>query len=80
MWCDKFEEKNRKWLKTTIAEVDANGEPHLRYEDVDTTLVTPRPRLYGLVGAEMIEEAWRERQAKYASNGAKAANAPQPVA
>lgn len=79
-WCDKFEEKNRKWLKTTIAEVDANGEPHLRYEDVDTTLVTPRPRLYGLVGAEMIEEAWRERQAKYASNGAKAANAPQPVA
>ena len=29
---------------------------------VDTTIVPPRPRLYGLVGAEMIEEAWKERQ------------------
>ena len=32
------------------------------YEDVDTTLITPRPRLYGLVGAEVIEEVWKERQ------------------
>jgi succinate dehydrogenase / fumarate reductase flavoprotein subunit len=79
-WCDKFEEKNRKWLKSTIAEVDAHGEPHLRYEDVDTSIVTPRPRLYGLVGAEAIEEVWRERQAKHASNGAKATHAPQPAA
>jgi succinate dehydrogenase / fumarate reductase, flavoprotein subunit len=79
-WCDAFEEKNRKWLKTTIAEVDGQGEPHLRYEDVDTSIVPPRPRLYGLVGAEMIEEAWRERQAKHASNGAKATHAPQPAA
>jgi len=76
-WCDAFEEKNRKWLKTTIAEVDGQGEPHLRYEDVDTSLVPPRPRLYGLVGAEMIEEAWKERQTKHASNGAKATQAPQ---
>jgi succinate dehydrogenase / fumarate reductase flavoprotein subunit len=51
----------------------------LRYEDVDTSLVTPRPRLYGLVGAEMIEEAWKERQTKHASNGTKATHAPQPV-
>ena len=79
-WCDKFEEKNRKWLKSTIAEVDAHGEPHLRYEDVDTSIVTPRPRLYGLVGAEAIEEVWRDRQAKHASNGAKATHAPQPAA
>jgi succinate dehydrogenase / fumarate reductase, flavoprotein subunit len=78
-WCDSFQEKNRKWLKTTIAEVDAQGEPHLRYEDVDTTLVPPRPRLYGLVGAEAIEEVWREREAKRGAAAPKATSAPQPV-
>ena len=79
-WCDAFQEKNRKWLKTTIAEVDGQGEPQLRYEDVDTTLVPPRPRLYGLVGAESIEEVWRERQAKRDAGAApKATSAPQPA-
>ncbi|MGE3638165.1 MAG: succinate dehydrogenase flavoprotein subunit [Pirellulales bacterium] len=63
-WCDDFEAKNRKWLKTTIATIDKEGEPTLSYEDVDTTLVPPRPRLYGLVGAEVIEEAWKARQKK----------------
>jgi succinate dehydrogenase / fumarate reductase, flavoprotein subunit len=63
-WCDAFEEKNRKWLKTTIAEFDADGNPSLSYEEVDTSLIPPRPRLYGLVGAEVIEEVWRERQSK----------------
>jgi succinate dehydrogenase / fumarate reductase flavoprotein subunit len=63
-WCEKFEEKNRKWLKTTIATVNADGEPQLTYEDVDTSLIPPRPRLYGLVGAEVIEEVWKSRQKK----------------
>ncbi|MEM6655809.1 MAG: succinate dehydrogenase flavoprotein subunit, partial [Planctomycetota bacterium] len=57
-----FEEKNRKFLKSTIATFDAEGEPTLSYEDVDTSLIPPRPRLYGLVGAEVIEEVWKERQ------------------
>ena len=35
-WCDRFEENNRKWLKTTIAALDSSGEPQLNYEDVDT--------------------------------------------
>jgi succinate dehydrogenase / fumarate reductase flavoprotein subunit len=66
-WCDAFEEKNRKWLKTTIAtfpnaSATSCGDPQLTYEDVDTSLVPPRPRLYGLVGAEMIEESWKARQ------------------
>jgi len=61
-WCDKFDENNRKWLKSTIATWDGN-EVQLTYEDVDTSLVTPRPRLYGLVGAEEIEKVWKERQA-----------------
>ncbi len=63
-WCDAFEAKNKKWLKTTIATFDDQGNPTLSYEDVDTSLIPPRPRLYGLVGAEMIEEVWQQRQAK----------------
>ena len=53
-----------EWLKTTVATVDASGDPQLSYEDVDTSLIPPRPRLYGLVGAEMIEEVWKSRQKK----------------
>jgi succinate dehydrogenase / fumarate reductase flavoprotein subunit len=73
-WCDKFEEKNRKWLKTTVATFDTNGEPTLSFEDVDTSLIPPRPRLYGLVGAEMIEEVWKERQVKKDAAGKGAAS------
>ncbi len=69
-WCDKFEEKNRKWLKSTIASFDRRGEPTLSYEDVDTSLIPPRPRLYGLVGAEMIEKVWKERASAPSNNGA----------
>ncbi len=62
-WCDAFEAKNRKWLKTTVATFNGT-EPELSYEDVDTSLIPPRPRLYGLVGGEVIEEVWKERQQK----------------
>jgi succinate dehydrogenase / fumarate reductase flavoprotein subunit len=78
-WCDKFEDKNRRWLKTTIAEFDERGEPTLSYEEVDASLIPPRPRLYGLVGAEVIEEVWKERQGRHAGNGASA-KAAAPVA
>lgn len=62
-WVDRFEENNRKYLKSTIA--TWNGEqPDISYEDVDTSLIPPRPRLYGLVGAEVINEVFREREAK----------------
>jgi succinate dehydrogenase / fumarate reductase flavoprotein subunit len=63
-WCDAFDAKNKKWLKSTIATFDKSGEPTLSYEDVDTSLIPPRPRLYGLVGAEVIEEIWKERQSQ----------------
>ena len=63
-WCDRFEENNRRFLKSTISVHGADGEPQLSYEDVDTSLIPPRPRLYGLVGAEVIEEVWKERQAR----------------
>ena len=61
-WCDRFEENTKKWLKTTVARHGDDGHPVLTYEDIDTSIITPRPRLYGLVGGELIEEVWRERQ------------------
>ncbi|KAA5545940.1 succinate dehydrogenase flavoprotein subunit [Roseiconus nitratireducens] len=61
-WCDAFEANNAKYLKSTIAEYDCSTmQPKLSYEDVDTSLIPPRPRLYGLVGADIIEEVWKER-------------------
>ncbi|MEM9351504.1 MAG: succinate dehydrogenase flavoprotein subunit [Planctomycetota bacterium] len=73
-WCDSFQQKNDKFLKTTLASFDEEGNPKISYEDVDTSLIPPRPRLYGLVGAEIIEEVWKERQA------AKSAPAEEVVA
>jgi succinate dehydrogenase / fumarate reductase, flavoprotein subunit len=60
-WCDRFEANNRKWLKTTVAALDKDGEPRISYEDVDTSIISPRPRLYGMVGGQAIEEVWKER-------------------
>jgi succinate dehydrogenase / fumarate reductase, flavoprotein subunit len=71
-WCDTFQKRNDRFLKSTIAEFDENGEPTLSFESVDTSLIPPRPRLYGLVGAEVIEEVWKERAAKHAANEAPA--------
>ncbi len=68
-WCDAFQENNEKYLKSTIATWNsATNQPELTYEDVDTSLIPPRPRLYGLVGAEAIEEVWNERAAALAGN------------
>jgi succinate dehydrogenase / fumarate reductase flavoprotein subunit len=76
-WCDRFEDNVRQWLKSTIATYGADGEPSLTYEDVDTSLIPPRPRLYGLVGADVIEQVWKERQrARVSPPGAHAAAAP----
>jgi succinate dehydrogenase / fumarate reductase, flavoprotein subunit len=61
-WCDRFEENNRKFLKSTIATWNGD-QPDITYEDVDTSLIPPRPRLYGLVGAELINEVWKQREA-----------------
>jgi succinate dehydrogenase / fumarate reductase flavoprotein subunit len=60
-WCDRFEENNRRWLKSTIAQWHVDQEPQIHYEEVDTSLIPPRPRLYGLLGAEVIEQVWEER-------------------
>lgn len=59
-WCDRFEENTKKWLKTTLAEYKED-DPQITYEEVDTSIIPPRPRLYGLVGADVIEEVWNER-------------------
>ncbi|HNO77378.1 MAG TPA: succinate dehydrogenase flavoprotein subunit [Phycisphaerae bacterium] len=68
-WCKKFKAKNDKWLKSTIADYNG-GDVQFSYEDVDTTLVPPRPRTYGLKGAEIIEEVWREQFSEKSPVGA----------
>ncbi|MDG2221009.1 MAG: succinate dehydrogenase flavoprotein subunit, partial [Rubripirellula sp.] len=71
-WCDEFEKNNKKFLKSTIADWNPDTSmPDITYEDVDTSLIPPRPRLYGLVGGEVIEEVWKER--------AEAAKTAEPV-
>jgi succinate dehydrogenase / fumarate reductase flavoprotein subunit len=60
VWCDAFEANNRKFLKSTICDWKGQ-EPEITYEDVDTRLLAPRPRMYGLVGAEVIEQVWKDR-------------------
>ena len=77
-WCDRFEENNAKWLKSTVASWNGSG-PEIQYEDVDTSIIPPRPRLYGLVGAEVIEEVWKrrlsQRQVEESDNGGNGATA-----
>ncbi len=68
-WCDAFEANTKKWLKSTIAACGANGDPEITYQDIDTSLTPPRPRLYGLVGGDAIEEVWKQRAAKRAGQG-----------
>jgi len=41
----RFAENNKKWLKSTIA-IFKNGGPEITYEDVDESLIAPRPRKY----------------------------------
>jgi succinate dehydrogenase / fumarate reductase flavoprotein subunit len=62
-WCDDFEANNKKFLNSTICTWDGT-EPVHSFEPIDTRLLPPRPRLYGLVGAEAIEQVWKERLAK----------------
>ncbi|MEI6505800.1 MAG: succinate dehydrogenase flavoprotein subunit [Planctomycetota bacterium] len=68
-WCDAFAANTRKWLKSSIAKCDADGNPEISYQDIDTSLTPPRPRLYGLVGGDTIEEVWKEREAEATAAG-----------
>jgi succinate dehydrogenase / fumarate reductase flavoprotein subunit len=73
-WLDEFEANNDKYLKSTIATWNAQTmSPDLTYEDVDTSLIPPRPRLYGLVGADIIEDVFKERLKAKAESGQLAA-------
>lgn len=78
-WCDRFQANTDKWLKSTIATL-VDGQPKISYEDIDTSSIPPRPRLYGLVGAEEIEIVWKRRAAAKAAQtdpmAARAAAAP----
>ncbi len=41
----RYEENNTHWLKNSIATLEDN-QPDITYEDVNTSLLTPRPRKY----------------------------------
>ena len=43
----------------SLAASCAPDGPIIRYQVVDTGLIPPRPRTYGLKGAEIIEQVWR---------------------
>jgi succinate dehydrogenase / fumarate reductase flavoprotein subunit len=73
-WCDAFGKKNEQWLKSTVAEHTPDG-PRICYEAVDVSLIPPRPRTYGLVGAEVIEQTWREATASVVEPKTEAATA-----
>ncbi len=60
-YCQAFKAQIDKWLKTTIAEYTPEG-PKISYKPVDTSLIPPRPRTYGLKGAEIIDRVWKEMQ------------------
>ena len=76
-WCDRFEANNAKWLKSTIAQWTGD-EVEITYEDVDTSLIPPRPRLYGLVGGDEIEKVWKERAAARAASADANGNGTPP--
>ena len=79
-WCDRFEENNRRWLKSTVATLSEDGEPQIEYEDVLTDSIPPRPRLYGIVGGDIIEKVWQERvAAQQPASGGNGAHATQPT-
>ena len=70
-WLDEFDTNNEKYLKSTIADWNHDSKtPDLSYEDVDTGSITPRPRLYGLVGADIIEDVFAERERNKETAGA----------
>ncbi len=60
-WCRRYEQQNREWLKTTLARYQGEGQdPEIDYEPVDVRSIPPRPRTYGVQGAEVIEQVWKE--------------------
>ena len=74
-WCNAFKTQTDRWLKTTVAEFTEDG-PKITYEEVDTSLIPPRPRTYGLKGAEIIDEVWRDMGRDFAAVGRTAAATP----
>jgi succinate dehydrogenase / fumarate reductase flavoprotein subunit len=71
-WCARFKQQRDQWLKTTVATYSPNG-PVMAYEPVDTSLIAPRPRTYGLKGAEIVDQLWKEME------GGSPAGTPQAV-
>ena len=70
-WCQRYHQQNEQWLKTTLARHTPAG-PQITYEPVDTESIPPRPRTYGVKGADIIDRVWKEMFTR-APSGAGAA-------
>lgn len=73
-WCARFKQQRDQWLKSTIATYTPSG-PVISYEAVDTSLIPPRPRTYGLKGAEIVDQMWKEMDNESAAGKAQAVTA-----
>jgi succinate dehydrogenase / fumarate reductase flavoprotein subunit len=62
-WCRRYADQNQRWLKTTLARHAPSG-PEFTYEPVEVHQIPPRPRTYGLRGAEIIEQEWTALRAR----------------
>lgn len=71
-WCQRYHEQNTNWLKTTLAKHTPGG-PEITYEPVDVGLAPPKPRTYGIRGADIIEKIWKEQYAGRSLGGLTAA-------
>ncbi|TWT45501.1 Fumarate reductase flavoprotein subunit [Phycisphaerae bacterium RAS1] len=69
-WCARYHQQNESWLKTTLARHTPDG-PVLSYEPVECNLIPPRPRTYGVKGAEIIERIWNESYSGRRGSAAK---------
>ncbi len=72
-WCRKYHAQNQQWLKTTLAKWTPQGAD-FSYEPVECDSIAPRPRTYGLKGAEIIDEVWKSEMAGAAEAKAAAAH------
>ena len=66
-WCRAIRGEQSEVAEDDDRHALARRRAALSYEDVDTSLIPPRPRLYGVAGGDMIEEVWKQREAAAAA-------------
>ena len=68
-WCDRFEENNRRWLKSTIATLCARRRAAIELRRRQYLADPAAAAAVRRDGRQMIEEVWRTRQRKQGVSG-----------